>query len=120
MDGKRFVMTVETLIAQNPLITLENLYKAQIVTSSLMSQYRTGRVKKAGMRIVRRTAYFFKIDVEDFVNYLDTLPNPSENKKIPVQADSPDGDLENLIRRLLRLPPEQRKLVSDLVDNLAK
>ena len=35
------------------------------------------------------------------------------NEKSPVQADSPDGELENLIQRLLRLPPEQRKKLFD-------
>lgn len=92
MDGKKFVMTVETLIAQHPFIGMNNLYASGELTSSIMSQYRTGHVKKASMKIVRRAARFFQMEEDEFMNYLDTLPKekkrkPQETKKAPVPED---------------------------------
>lgn len=112
LDGFTFVKTVEVLLAINGKSKTE-FYEQSGVSDATMSQYRSEYAKKPRASTVKRAADFFKMTPEEFENYL-------ENKKSPVQAESPDGELENLIQRLLRLPPEQRKLVSDLVDNLAK
>ena len=99
MDGFTFVKTVEVLLAINGKSKTE-FYEQSGVSDATMSQYRSTYAKKPRASTIKRAADFFKMTPEVFENYL-------ENKKSPVQADSPDGE-KKVIELYNSMPKEIR------------
>lgn len=114
MDGKSFVKTVEVLVALDSDMTLKRLYSESGITSSVMSQYRTGLVKKAGSAMIDRAAKFFGMTENDFRTYLE---NHEGQKELPLSSET-DTFLKDILVKLLNMPAEKQKKVLELLNTL--
>lgn len=118
MDGKIFARTVDVLVASNPDVTMEMFNKESGVSSSALSQYRTGKTKTAGKRMIIAAANYFKMDMEQFESYLSSIAPAQDNKKDLSSTESTEEVLREILIKLASLPPEKQKIVLDLISSL--
>lgn len=125
MDGKRFARTVDVLVANHPYITMENFNNVAI-SSSLLSQYRTGKVLTAGTKAILKASEFFGMTPEDFETYLDRLSNrfndqiETPNDQIEqTKKDVPQENvLKELLKKILEMDEEQQRQLLKIVNAL--